>query len=97
MKIKLEFNNPTKSMIKPTVVDMIVRKNMTIGSLKRVLEVPGKYMAKIMVNGVERSEYYSLNPGDRVIFEPEVNYDSEDKNKEVEQPKEDDALKSEIE
>lgn len=91
MRIKLEINDLVKENDENSRLDMIVRENMTIGSLKKALEVPEKYTERIMVNGVKRSEYYSLNPGDEVIFEPEVD------SKEEEKVEDEETLKSEIE
>jgi hypothetical protein len=79
LRIKLEINNPIGVQTRQSELDMIVRENMTIGSLKKVLDVPEEYTDKVMVNGVKRSEYYSLNPGDQIIFEAEMDCVKEEK------------------
>ncbi|MCK8824424.1 hypothetical protein [Fuchsiella alkaliacetigena] len=86
MRVKLEINEAERTK---SALDVIVRENMTIGSLKEKMELPERYTAQIMVNGIERSEYYSLDSGDRIVFESKTSY---------EQPEKDNSnLRSEIE
>ncbi|SJZ33943.1 hypothetical protein [Selenihalanaerobacter shriftii] len=96
MRIELAINDLANVQNQDTTVDMILRDNMTIGSLKRVLDIPPEYTERIMVNGVKRSEYYSLNSGDQVIFESGIDYKVEDVSEEH-VDNNDDTLKSEIE
>ncbi|MBM7624522.1 hypothetical protein [Sporohalobacter salinus] len=71
MRIKLEIDNnitSNQSHDKKSVLDMIVKENMTIGSLKNKLDISSEVIDRIIVNGVRRSEYYSLNSGDCITF-----------------------------
>lgn len=63
VRVKVEVDD------KKSVLDMIVQKDMTIGSLKNKLDMSPEAVDQVMVNGVRRSEYYSLNSGDRITFE----------------------------
>ena len=73
MRVKLEVDEANSDL------DMIVRKDMTLGSLKEKMELPEKYTARIMVNGIERSECYSLDSGDQIVFESKASYEQLEK------------------
>lgn len=80
VRIKLEVDNVFESDDKKSVLDMIVKKNMTIGSLQNELDMSPEAIDRVMVNGIRRSEYYSLDPRDCITFETEKNNREENNN-----------------
>ncbi|WP_041667375.1 hypothetical protein [Acetohalobium arabaticum] len=77
MRVKLEIDD------RKSVLDMIVQKDMTIGSLKDKMDMSPEAVDQVMVNGVRRSEYYSLNSGDWITFEIEGTTKGDSKQREL--------------
>ena len=67
MRVKMEIDDLNLKN-KESSLDVIVGENMTVASLIKKMGLPEKYRALITVNGVQRSEYYSLDSGDKIVF-----------------------------